>query len=84
VLGRGSPLVLSNSDGDSTRWVVIAGAGTSGEYGMPGVDLGVPGHQGAGVREMSELPTTDDERAALRAATGVARRKAIELHKPAR
>jgi malate dehydrogenase len=55
-------------------------AWTSGEYGVSDVYLGVPARVGAGgVREIVELPLTDDELAALHSAASAVREKVDEL-----
>jgi malate dehydrogenase len=55
-------------------------AWTSGEYGVSDVYLGVPARIGAGgVREIVELPLTEDELSALRAAAAAVQEKVDEL-----
>ncbi|HLA66288.1 MAG TPA: malate dehydrogenase [Acidimicrobiia bacterium] len=56
-------------------------AWTGGEYGVSDVYLGVPARIGAGgVIEIVELPITDDELTALRAAAAAVKEKVGELH----
>jgi malate dehydrogenase len=56
-------------------------AWTTGQYEISGVYLGVPAAIGAGgVTEIVELPLTDDELTALRAAAAAVREKVDELH----
>ena len=57
-------------------------AWVDGEYGVSEVYLGVPARIGAGgVTEVVELPLTDDELAAVRAAAAAVKEKVEELHK---
>jgi malate dehydrogenase len=56
-------------------------AWTTGEYGVSEVYLGVPARIGAGgVAEIVELPLTEEELSALRAAAEAVKEKVGELH----
>ena len=67
--------------GDSGE-VMPTCAWLTGQYGIDGVYLGVPAKLGAGgVREIVELPLTDDEVSALRAAGEAVRAKCADLSK---
>ncbi|MDP2622415.1 MAG: malate dehydrogenase, partial [Actinomycetota bacterium] len=56
-------------------------AWTTGEYGVSEVYLGVPARIGAGgVAEIVELPLTEDELSALKAAAEAVKEKVGELH----
>ena len=56
--------------------------GSTGQYGIDGVYLGVPAKLGAGgVQEIVELPLADDEVAALREAAEAVRTKCADVAK---
>jgi malate dehydrogenase len=66
--------------GDSREQMPVC-AWTTGQYGIADVYLGVPAAVGAGgVAEIVELPLSEDELAALRAAAASVREKVDELH----
>ncbi|HLW18558.1 MAG TPA: malate dehydrogenase [Actinomycetota bacterium] len=67
--------------GDSGE-VMPTCAWVTGQYGIDGVYLGVPARLGAGgVKEIVELPLTDEEVGALRAAGEAVRSKCADLSK---
>ena len=63
-----------------TGEVMPVAAWVDGQYGISGVYLGVPARLGReGVREVVELPLTDDELAALRAAAEAVRARQADV-----